>query len=158
MSLKNNSFMKQVAMLVLFFFVWQTIYTPAIYAFDTGTNDMHGGTPAGDSSDTNPPPPQPPVINPCNSNKPVSLLNGEETYTYNDFTIPGRGMSVNITHIYKSQRNYNGRWVFGWFLNYDIKIKKLENNNLLVIDGTSRRMNTSKSNQCINLPKDFTIR
>ncbi len=147
---------KITALIAVFFFVIQIISVPSLYASDSGSSDMHGGTPVGNSNPApdkgnpesspgsspdspNAPPKTDPPKNDCNSGKPVSLLTGEETYTKTGLVIPSRGLNLVITHTYKSQRNFNGRWGYGWFLNYDIKIKKLENNNLLLIDGTGRK-------------------
>ncbi len=143
---RNKSWMKNISMVVLFFFAFQLIPMPALHAYDTGTGDMHGGTQPQDGKnpqsngdkgkqETPPPPPK----NSCETDKPVSLLTGEKTYTKSDFVIQGRGLSLAITHVYKSQRNFNGRWGYGWFLNYDAKIKRLENDNLLLVDETGRK-------------------
>lgn len=147
---------KTTALFVVFFFLIQ-MFSPSLYARDTGYGDMHGGTAVGD---TNPSwgsgtsgdgsvggPAYTPIPadegdpnqNSCSAGQPVSLLTGEETHTKSDLLIPGRGLNLEIIHTYKSRMNYNGRWGFGWFLSYDIKIRKLENNNLLLLDGKGRK-------------------
>lgn len=143
MSLKNKSFIRQIAMIVIFFFAFQTVYMPSVYAFDTKTNDMHGGTsvgnPTSDPDKGKPNPPEDPEKNDCKAGDPVSLQTGEFTHTRNDFVIPGRGINLAISHTYKSRRDFNGRWGYGCFLNYDMKIRRLENDNLLMVDETGRK-------------------
>ncbi len=139
----KKPWMKNISLAVIFFFVFQTLFAPSLYAFDTGTGDMHGGTSAGetksDPNKGNAESSNDPNKNYCSAGQPVSLMTGEETHSKTDLVLPGRGLSLVVTHTYKSQRNFNGRWGYGWFLNYDIKIKTLENDNLLLIDATGRK-------------------
>lgn len=149
---RNKSWMKNISLLVLFFFAFQLIPIPQVYAYDTGTGDMHGGTKVEGNPVANPdkgdtPPPEDPNKNDCEAGDPVSLQTGEYSYVYKDFAIPGRGIGLGLTHTYKSRRDFNGRWGYGWFLNYDMKIKRLENDNLLLVDETGRKNEYSKKGE-----------
>ena len=53
--------------------------------------------------------------------------------------IPGRGIDINNFHTYRSLRLFNGRYGYGWFFSYDIKIRKLSTGNILLIDETGRK-------------------
>lgn len=143
MSLKKRSVKKNIALFVVFFFVFEILLASPLYAYHTGAGDMHGGTSVGGTE---------PVVekgeeepdyeapkNDTEAGEPVSLKNGEFIYTKDDLIIPGRGINIAITHTYRSQRNFNGRFGYGWFFSYDIKLKKLENDNLLFLDGTGRK-------------------
>ena len=153
--LRKKSVLKNISVFILFFFCVQCV-APSAFAFDTGTNDMHGGTGVGDvdsQDDKGKEETNDDKEDECSAGQPVSLLTGEETHTYNDFIIPGRGLSIAIKHIYKSRRNYNGRWGYGWFLNYDIKIRRLENDSLLLINNTGHKKEYVKNGTAYDSPK-----
>jgi len=156
--LKKKNILQQISLIIVFFFVFQTII-PSAYAFDTGTGDMHGGTPTGDANSDpdkgDNDPSQDPNKNDCKAADPVSLITGEFNYTNEDFLIPGRGINIAVSHLYKSRRAYNGRWGYGWFINYDTKIRRLENDNLLLIDEAGRKNEYVKNGTVYDSPKGF---
>jgi len=80
------------------------------------------------------------------------MLNGEYLYKYDDLNIPGRGGGLRLWHKYRSQRNFNGRWGYGWRLNYDIKLKKLENGNLLFINRNCGKSEYTKNGTVYDPP------
>ncbi len=53
---------------------------------------------------------------------PVSLINGEYATSATDIVIPAKGINIEITRTYGSRREYNGRFGYGWDLNYNMKI------------------------------------
>ena len=143
MSFQRRKLKEMVSFFVICFFLLEVVAIPPLYAFHTGAGDMHGGTSVGETA----PDPEKGQEEPGNDAKnnpgeagdPVSLENGEFVYTKDDLLIPARGLNIHISHSYRNRRNFNGRWGYGWFFNYDIKLKKLENNNLLLLDGTGRK-------------------
>jgi RHS repeat-associated protein len=142
-SFKRREINVLVSCFVVCFFLVEILVASPLYAYHTGAGDMHGGT---DFPDTVPDPDKgdgdpgnDPPNYPGQDGDPVSLKNGEFVYTKEILSIPVRGLNLQINHTYRSRRNFNGRWGFGWFFNYDIKLKKLENNNLLLLDGTGRK-------------------
>ena len=60
---------------------------------------------------------------------PVYECRGEYYYRHQDLFIPSRAMAVDITRNYLSQKTYNGRFGYGWFLSVNIQLKVLHNNN-----------------------------
>jgi len=60
---------------------------------------------------------------------------GEFTHTHQDLFILTKGLPIDITRTYKSQTAINTRFGYGWFMNYNIQLKKLANNNILIING-----------------------
>ena len=58
-------------------------------------------------------------------NDPVYASNGEYGLTSTDLVIPGRGIPVVIERFFGNQREYNGRFGFGWNLNYNMKVRPL---------------------------------
>lgn len=156
--LRKKSVMGHISLFIIFFFICQTV-SPVAHAFDTGTGDMHGGTSTGN---TNADPnkgdqdaDEDPNKNDCAAADPVSLMTGEFTYTYDDFEIPGRGVGIVLTHLYKSRRDFNGRWGYGWFINYDMKIRQLENGNLLLIDESGKKNEYTKNGTTYEPPKGY---
>jgi RHS repeat-associated protein len=112
------------------------------YCFGTAVADdlwEHGGTLFGNGTGG----PTPPNTNspccpaPCgNNNKqtdPVFIDKGEFHYSHTDVSVPGRGLPLEITRSYRSQKDYNGRWGYGWFMSYDVKLKKLTGGNVQIL-------------------------
>ncbi len=136
-----------VCLLISFLIVLEISPCPPLaFARHSQTADMHDGVPI---DDVTPLEPQPkteekdiPPNNPSDDNEkldPVYVDIGEFHYTHQDISIPSRGLPIDITRIYRSQREFNGRFGYGWFFNFYIQIKKLSNNNMLILDGSNGR-------------------
>ncbi|MBF0480011.1 MAG: RHS repeat protein, partial [Candidatus Omnitrophica bacterium] len=131
---------KVLSIALIFSLIFQNLAIPLANAYHTGSGDMHDGTPIGS---TTPDPTAPTGEGTNNPNQsiaqcadPVSLYNGEYSCADNaDLTIPSRGLNVEIRRVYRNQREINGQFGFGWFLNYYERIKKLDNNNMVITDG-----------------------
>ena len=136
-----------VVTLLSFTLIFNTGY---LYAGDGG-GDVHGGTYLGGTTadggdvphgeETKPEADE----NPAFDGDPVSLFNGEYVLLRQGLKIPGRDIDINAFHTYRSQRNFNGRYGYGWFFNYDIKIRKLSSGNILFIDNTGRKIEYIKN-------------
>jgi len=75
---------------------------------------------------------------PCGGD-PVYLHSGEFFYECENLTIPGRGLDVGIKHLYRSGKNYNGAFGFGWTMNYYERVQMLETDNLMILSGDGRK-------------------
>ncbi|VAW47772.1 hypothetical protein MNBD_GAMMA03-1554, partial [hydrothermal vent metagenome] len=69
---------------------------------------------------------------------PVYLHSGEFYYECVDLVIPGRGMDVQIKHHYRSGKNYNKMFGYGWTLNYHQRLLTLANGNVVIVGETGR--------------------
>ena len=88
------------------------------------------------------PPASPPVENnvqPDTGGDPVFTSNGEYSSSVTDVVIPGKSLSVEITRTYGSQRECNGRFGYGWDMNYNMKIREMSDGNLILLDGKGYR-------------------
>jgi RHS repeat-associated protein len=56
---------------------------------------------------------------------PVALSNGEYGLSVTDLSISGKALPVEIIRTYGSRREYNGRFGFGWDINYNMKVRPL---------------------------------
>jgi hypothetical protein len=75
---------------------------------------------------------------------PVFLSSGEYNYSHQDLFIPGRGLSVDITRTYLSQKPYNNRFGYGWFFSFNIQLKRLANNNVVILAGDGHKDDLAK--------------
>lgn len=66
---------------------------------------------------------------------PVLIHNGEFVLNAQDLMIPSRGLPLIVSRVYRNQREFNGPFGYGWFFNFQIRVVKLENNNIVLIDG-----------------------
>lgn len=67
---------------------------------------------------------------------PVSLINGEYTTSVTDVVIPAKGIPITITRTYGSLREYNGRFGYGWDLNYNMRVFEIvDGETVLLRDG-----------------------
>ncbi|MBU2221401.1 MAG: hypothetical protein KJ722_02160 [Candidatus Omnitrophica bacterium] len=72
--------------------------------------------------------------------EPVYLHNGDFVYKHRDIYIPtGRGLALELTRTYKSQSVFNGRFGFGWEINYNKRIEVLPQGDIYYFDGEGRR-------------------
>lgn len=76
---------------------------------------------------------------PATDGDPVYLHSGEFYYYCNDMVIPGRGLDVAINHLYRSGRNYNGQFGYGWTMSYYYRVRPLSNGNAIVISDNGRQ-------------------
>ncbi len=133
---------KSVAILVLCSFLVQIGLPTRALAHDEG---IGGGT-----SPAPPPPPgggQGPSRNPSDEDSriqaatdPADLSRGDFILRRQDIFLPaGRGLSVEIAFTYRSRSAYNGPFGYGWDMTYNRRIRKLSNNNAVVLRGTNRK-------------------
>ena len=64
-----------------------------------------------------------------------------------DLSVDGRALPVQITRTYGSRREYNGRFGYGWDMNYNMKVRRLatsvgEPNIVVLLDGGGNRAYT----------------
>ena len=71
--------------------------------------------------------------------EPVSVHNGDFVYQHQDFSIPSRAISTEITRTYKSQSRYNNRFGYGWDISYNRKIISICNGDLYYLNGELNR-------------------
>src|SRR3989344_2629718 len=84
--------------------------------------------------------------NSCSAADPVYLHSGEFFYQCDDLFIPGRarlpegrGLDVEIKHMYRSGRNFNGPFGFGWALNYYYRLRPLSGGGVVILNGNGRK-------------------
>ncbi len=132
---------KFIALGITFTWIIQVVLPPAALAFDEtlpgGTSPAVPLSPSGGQS---------PARNPSDEDAkvkkkldPIDLYLGDFIFTRQDVYLPGRGLSVDITLLYRSRSAYNGPFGYGWDMSYNKRIKKLANNNLVVLRGTNRK-------------------
>ena len=79
---------------------------------------------------------------------PVLLTNGEYTLSATDLVLPGRVLSVGVTRSYGSRRAYNSRFGYGWDMNYNLKLRRLSDPNVIVLlDGQGSKHNYVRDTQ-----------
>ncbi|MFH1148751.1 MAG: RHS repeat-associated core domain-containing protein [Pseudomonadota bacterium] len=79
-----------------------------------------------------------PGINGAFGGDPVELSTGAFTHAQKELSISLGMRSFDITRSYNSHSVQNGRYGFGWTFNFNMKLKKEHNNNILLLDGTGR--------------------
>jgi RHS repeat-associated protein len=84
-------------------------------------------------------PPSSPPKNPCFHGKPVNVHSGEEFYACVDLFIPGRGMNLEIQHLYQSGFHSNTNFGFGWSINYYERVQALSDGNVMITRGAGRQ-------------------
>lgn len=107
-------------------------------ATDVGFS-MWGGTALGQSTPAadkgNPEGSEFPSQNMGCSLDPILINSGEFTESYSDFVIPSRAMPLEISRTYRSQRSFNNRFGYGWYFNFYMRLQRLSNGNMLLING-----------------------
>ena len=78
-----------------------------------------------------PPPPPPPPPGPTGGD-PVYIRNGEFRYYHTDFSIEGRALGLTLKRTYGSRRRYNSPFGYGWDINYNMKVRILDDPNTIV--------------------------
>ena len=64
----------------------------------------------------------------------VNVVHGNLVYSRQDLSIPGRGLPFEITFTYNSGSFFQGRYGYGWQLNYDLRyITNDANGNVIVV-------------------------
>lgn len=66
---------------------------------------------------------------------PVYLYRGDVEYVRDDISIPGKGLPLEVTLRYWSQREYNNRYGYGWFMCYNVRLVLLADNSIEVLLG-----------------------
>ncbi len=69
---------------------------------------------------------------------PVDLHTGEFILRRQDVFWPGRQLPAEVNFTYRSRSAYNGQFGYGWNVSCSRRIRKLANNNLVVLRGTNR--------------------
>ena len=64
---------------------------------------------------------------------PVFMRNGEFTLYATDVSVRGRSLSINLKRAYGSRREYNSRFGYGWDINYNLKVRRLDDPNTVVL-------------------------
>ena len=155
---ENRNFPTRPCLIVFFLFLLAFLQVSISFAGHTGTGDMHSGDPLNDVSPNTESPPceSTPEAeqNPLKGAEPVYLHNGEFAYSHQDLFVPGRGLDLDISRTYRSQREFNGQFGFGWFFDFYTRLKKLSNGNMLLVDGSRGRKNefTYSSNDTYSAP------
>ncbi len=70
---------------------------------------------------------------------PIDVALGDFVLTRQDVLLLGRVLPVDMTFTYRSRSGYNGPFGYGWDMSYNKRIKKLSNNNLMLLRGTNRK-------------------
>lgn len=79
---------------------------------------------------------------------PVLLTNGEYTLSVTDLVIPGRVLSVGLIRSYGSRRAHNSRFGYGWDMNYNLKLRRLSDPDVVVLlDGRGNQHNYGRDSQ-----------
>lgn len=68
---------------------------------------------------------------------PVDLFRGELILDRRDLFLPGRGLAVDVTFHYRSKSVENGQYGYGWTFNYSRRIRKLDDGNAVLLQGTN---------------------
>ncbi len=84
-------------------------------------------------------------VNNSTGGDPVALNNGEYTHSTTDFVIKGKALDVEIIRTYGSRREYNGRFGYGWDMNYNMKVRRLKDSTkVILLDGAGNRREFSE--------------
>ncbi len=140
--LKRQGFLKIPALATACVFILQPLTAPLAWAHDY---TFPGGTVPGKPADpdgpltSQPTPNNPSNENPKNPTDPVELFRGEFVVSRQDLFWPGRGLAVNLGFNYRSRSSFNGPFGYGWDMSYYRRVRKLINNNALVLRGANRR-------------------
>lgn len=98
-------------------------------------------SPGGDPNTPDDNPDEEPPQNPSTDGDPVLLNTGQYTLKSQDLSVRGRRLSVTLTRNYRSRSQYNSQFGYGWDMNYNIKVRKLNDPQILVLlDGQNRRL------------------
>jgi RHS repeat-associated protein len=72
---------------------------------------------------------------------PVSLRNGEFKFSATDLVIRGRELPVVVKRKYRNRSQYNSRFGYGWDMNYNLKVRRFRDPNMIVfLSGQNRRL------------------
>lgn len=134
--------------------ILQIVLTPAALAFDEtlpgGTSPQLTAPPSGGQGPANW---WSVVLDKIKSVlDPVDVHLGDFVLTRQDVLLPGRGLSVDLTFTYRSRSGYNGPFGYGWDMTYNKRIKKLANNNLVVLRGANRKDEFTISGSAYSAP------
>ncbi len=144
----NKFFKKSNPIAFLLIFTMNFQMGPFVSVSAAAYNQMKGGTHIGNVSGT-PAPGEPeageqPARNNsanCGETDPILMSSGEFTISNQDLCPDQSVMPVKFFRTYRSQRAFNGPLGYGWYYNFYIRLQKLSNNNILMIDGETGRKN-----------------
>jgi len=69
---------------------------------------------------------------------PVDVARGEYVLTRRDIFLRGRGLSLDLVFTYRSRSASHSPFGYGWDMSYHRRVRKLSNNNALVLRGNGR--------------------
>jgi len=124
-----------VLMIIVFFFSTilppsKTVHGHCPVGNNFGNGDTPNDPPGSQEQDV---PPLPPDS--CEeTGDPIVIHSGEYRYSHQDIFIPARGIPIDITRTYRSRTAYNGRFGYGWHFTFDIKLRQLEDNNVIIFN------------------------
>lgn len=139
--------LRSIALVTALTFLLQAISPFSLWAHDFALGGGTDAAPPSDPSGSGPNDGQPPATNPSpeepsvqGSTDPVDIHRGEFGVTRQDLLLPaGRGPSIDLTFTYRSRSSYNTPFGYGWDMSYHQRIRKLSNNNLVVLRGFNRK-------------------
>ena len=89
---------------------------------------------------------------------PVYLHSGEFFYWCHDISIPGRGMDVDIYHVYRGGKAIDKEFGRGWFINYYFRLVQLSTGNVQLISGDTGRVDEFiTSNETFTAPPGIYV-
>ncbi len=137
-----NRFKRTFSFATLLFFIFSTVYPYSALADNETTWYVDGtianGTTSLQASYADPKKQPPPACNAVSQGDPVYLHSGEMRYECVDLMIPGRGMDLEIKHMYQSGLEFNGTYGYNWTINYHFRLKPLLNGNVVILSGLGR--------------------
>ena len=122
--------------LVLFAVICTITFSPLALGHDYFWRD--GGSPPADPNNT---PNEKGDDKDAIGGDPVYLNNGEHTFSRRDLSIRGRALDVVLERRYRSKSEYNSRFGYGWDINYNLKVRRLDDTNTTVVllNGRNRK-------------------
>ncbi len=147
--MKSLSKFRILSLITLFFFLCSTLTPPDAQAFHASCWHCSGGqgplggpvtTQGGPANPEKPAEPPEGQLQPGNcTGDPVYTHTGEFFYECPDLFLPGRGMDLEIKHLYRSGRKFNNQFGYGWFINTYYRLHTLTNGNALIVSGEGRK-------------------
>jgi len=108
---------------LIFIIAFVVVWFPSsalAHDFEVPGGQSQGSQPQGEGS-----PGGPPIQGGSTGGEPVYLHNGEFAFSMTNFKITDRSMPVEFKLTYRSFSERNGRYGYGWTMNYDAKLRPL---------------------------------
>lgn len=134
MTIHNSKFKKCSVFLLSLFFLFQTLEEYS-FAGHAG-QDLHGDQPEEEEKKEECKEKDPECC--PKKGEPVYLYSGEFFYTHVDIELPGR-LPIKIRRHYSAFGTYNGAFGYGWIHNYDTRLYRSSDGNLLLRRGCYNR-------------------